>query len=61
MIPGRAETDEQKQEILRRLLEAWRKKPSMRLGQLVYVATAGRDIFSDEDEQLATDIETWTG
>jgi hypothetical protein len=61
MIAGRAETDEQKQEVLRRLLEAWRKKPSMRLGQLVYVATGGRDIFSDEDDQLVTDIEGYAG
>jgi hypothetical protein len=52
VIPGRAETDEQKQETLRRLLEAWREKPAMRLGQLVYVATGGRDIFNDEDEKL---------
>lgn len=60
MIPGRAETDQQKQEVLERLLHAWRRQSAMRLGQLVYVATSGRDIFNDEDEKLAGDIERYT-
>ena len=58
-VPGRAETDEQKQKILDRLLLAWQRQPSMRLGQLIFVATGGRDIFYDEDEALAEDVERY--
>jgi hypothetical protein len=60
VIPGRAESEQQKRETLERLFLAWCRKPSMRLGQLVYVATGGRDIFYDEDEKLAGDIEEYT-
>jgi hypothetical protein len=56
MIPGRAETDQQKQEVLKHLLHAWRQLPTLRLGQLVCAATGGRDIFYDEDEKLAADV-----
>jgi hypothetical protein len=35
MLKGRAETDSQKKEILDKLLEAWKKSPLQRLGQLI--------------------------
>lgn len=37
-VPGRAETDEQKQDIAARLLAAWRRVPDQRLGQMLFNA-----------------------
>jgi hypothetical protein len=42
-IPGRAHTPEQKRELLDRLYVAWLKKPQLRLGRLVFNATARFD------------------
>lgn len=39
-IAGRAETDEQKREVVERLLRIWCKQPHLRLGQLLTNAVA---------------------
>ena len=61
MRQGRAETDEQKEVILRRLGAAWRKAPHLRLGQLIANAFPDRarmtTLFYAEDEELVTEAE----
>jgi hypothetical protein len=60
---GRAETLEDKELLLERLLEAWNEVPSLRLGQLVYCAHAhmpepkSADMFYTEDDELIAAIE----
>jgi len=65
---GRALTPAQKSAIVERILAAWAEVPTLRLGQLVHIATAkwtdyGRDagwrqdIFDIEDDALAAAIE----
>ena len=34
-MEGRAETDAQKYQIIKRVFHSWKKKPSLRLGQLI--------------------------
>lgn len=58
-LSDRALTPEQKKEITDRLLAAWLRTPELRLGQLIFVVTGGRDIFFDEDFSLLEEIETW--
>ena len=58
-LRDRAMTPEQKKEVTDRLLAAWLKTPAMRLGQLIFVVTGGRDIFYDEDYPLVKEIEEW--
>jgi hypothetical protein len=58
-IPGRAGSKADKKDLLSRLLTAWLTYPDMRLGQLIFVATSGRDIFYDEDEPLLREIEEY--
>ena len=57
--PGRAQTPEQKHALLDRLYAAWQQVPELRLGQLVFSATDGQDIFPIEDETLIQTIEEW--
>lgn len=57
-IPGRAHTDEEKREVVERLLAAWKtpKGRHLRLGQLI--ANAGvREPFYVEDAELADLVE----
>lgn len=58
-LSDRALTPEQKKEVTDRLLAAWLRTPELRLGQLIFVVTGGRDIFFDEDFPLITEFETW--
>lgn len=56
----RANTNEQKKEILEHLLEIWVKVPELRLGQLlgnVYHAPSGGDPYYVEDYDLIHEIE----
>lgn len=58
-MKDRAETDKQKQEIVERLLNSWKLQRELRLGQLLYCATGGRDIFNVEDYVLIKEIENF--
>jgi hypothetical protein len=57
--PGRANTDEQKTQLMDRLLDAWKKQPKLRLGQLLVCAAhpPDSDIFNDEDYPLLESVE----
>ena len=57
-IPNRAETDAQKEEVMRRVLEAWKRAPYLRLGQLLYNAAyrIGADVFTIEDDTLTAAV-----
>ena len=56
----RAETPDQKREIVMRLLVAWQSCPQLRLGQLIENAMSpGGNIFYVEDEQLAEQVEVY--
>ena len=45
----RATSDEQKEEVLRRLELVWKQFPAMRLGQLLVNVTGMNDVFYPED------------
>lgn len=55
-LEGRAYTPEEKRAIVERLLALWIEYPSLRLGQLIYIGTGGRDIFSVEDDAFIAEI-----
>lgn len=57
----RAMTDEQKQQLTARLLDAWKNSPKLRLGQLIFCATGGDGdvLFSLEDTALVRLLEQW--
>lgn len=55
---GRAATDPEKRAVAERILEAWRRVPSLRLGQFVTCAYGG-DVFHVEDEDLAERCEVF--
>jgi hypothetical protein len=58
--PTRAITPEQKDEVMRRLLAAWKKHPAQRLGQLLWNANSQSnqpDLFYVEDYDLVTATE----
>jgi hypothetical protein len=62
MVQGRAETDEQKEAIVRRILDVWMQFPELRLGQLLVngLTTTGtfqRSLFYLEDEKLVALLE----
>ena len=44
-------------EVLHRIEELWTKYPDMRLCQLVYCITNGKDIFNIEDEDFIKMLE----
>jgi hypothetical protein len=57
-IRGRALTDEQKREVLDRILAAWRVTPDLRLGQLICNSTAvDLTLYQLEDDDLAAKVE----
>lgn len=56
---GRANTDTEKEQLIRRLLEAWKSTPNQRLSQLIFNATNGRDIFYTEDYDFVKEIESY--
>ncbi len=68
ILQGRAYSDEQKLAIILRVLDAWRKDPHQRLGQLIMNATRNTgsltreplDIFNVEDEDLAAAVERFS-
>jgi hypothetical protein len=59
--PGRAVTDEQKTQLMARLLDAWKLQPKLRLGQLLYCAIGGDgEVLHDyEDFPLIDQVELW--
>lgn len=68
MIPGRAETPEQKRAVVERILAVWERYPLMRLGQLLEnsltvesdrINCKGwfQDYFFTEDEDMARIVE----
>ena len=61
-IKDRAETPEQKADILKRLLECWLKSPSLRLGQMLDAITYLDDqkLFLIEDEAIIVILEEWS-
>jgi hypothetical protein len=61
-VEGRAETDEQKKQVMDRLLDAWKRSPQLRLGQLIYIVTGGNAdevLFNIEDFPLVAVTEEW--
>lgn len=56
MIKNRAETDEQKKEVLNRILIVWQQFPEMRLMQLINNISHG-DFYYKDDFKLADDLE----
>ena len=59
---GRAETPEQKRAVVERILAAWEKSPTLRLGQLIEnaryrVPGPKPDLFNIEDEALVIAVE----
>lgn len=49
---GRAETDKQKRQVIESLLEAWKKAPHLRLGQLINCSFTGIISSADLDSKL---------
>jgi hypothetical protein len=61
-VEGRAQTDEQKKQVMDRLLDAWKRNPKLRLGQLIYCVTGGNAdevLFSIEDFPFIETAEAW--
>jgi hypothetical protein len=59
-IPGRAQTDDEKREVVEKLLAAWQSERGkhLRLGQLI--ANSGiHDVFTVEDSELADLVTTF--
>lgn len=62
---GRAATDVEKRVVIERVLEAWRRVPSLRLGQFVCCALGGipvadfGGVFNAEDETIAERCEVF--
>jgi hypothetical protein len=54
-VKGRAVTDQQKEDILRRLEAVWKQAPALRLGQLI--ANIFRDPYYTEDFTLIRELE----
>lgn len=63
----RAMTDEQKRQVMERILAAWIKSPKQRLGQIIMNAVqvgspawwTSHDLFACEDETIADVIEAF--
>lgn len=55
MLPERAQTDEQKERVITRLLAVWKENPVLRLGQLI--VNAHPLPYYIEDEFLIARIE----
>jgi hypothetical protein len=60
-MSDRAKTDEQKEEVLARILAVWKQYPHERLGQFLFnsysVVTSNVDPFHIEDFQLVRMVE----
>lgn len=60
---GRAHTDEQKRDLVERILRVWQSNPGQRLGQMIFnkvldpVQRAQLDVFYVEDEDLVRLLE----
>jgi hypothetical protein len=54
MSDKRAVTDSEKEEVINKLLEQWKKAPSLRFAQLIdnAVYQSGKDLFYVEDYEL---------
>jgi hypothetical protein len=57
-MEDRAETDDQKRNVMNRLLDVWCRNPELRLNQLISNATK-RDSYNIEDFELLRQIEDW--
>lgn len=55
-LENRALTDKQKEEVVARLLEAWKRLDQLRFGQLLVAANQG-DLFVTEDYILVERVE----
>lgn len=60
-VPGRANTDLEKQEVLDRLANVWMDNPTMRLGQLITNEIRDREIYNIEDFDLLHRLEEFYG
>lgn len=57
---NRANTDQEKEEVVRRVLNAWKSCPDLRLGQFLINATsASTELFYQEDYDLALACEDY--
>ena len=56
-IKNRAETPEQKRQVIERLYAAWLANPDSRLCQLIMNATHPNPVFYIEDMDLVTQVE----
>ena len=57
MVQGRAETDDRKEAIVRRILDVWMQFPELRLGQLLVAVSRPDSLFYMEDEDLVARLE----
>lgn len=57
-LSERAETDSEKEEVMRRILEVWKQVPQLRLTQLI-VNSVGPDPFYIEDKKLVQSVENY--
>lgn len=61
-VPYRANTTEDKQEVMLRLYALWEKYPTMRLGQLIENATGSSNgLYNVEDFILISKMEKFYG
>jgi len=59
-LPNRAYTNEQKQEVMERLLVQWKRIPELRLGQLIVnVVQVSHNLFNEEDFTLCEQVEAF--
>jgi hypothetical protein len=56
---GRAETAEEKAEVLQRLLKLWQENPDLRLGQLIGNFYGDLDLYNAEDFSLLDGLESF--
>ena len=56
-IKDRAQSPQDKEIIINRLLAVWLKNPHLRLGQLLWPSLVNRDYFFDEDFPLIEYLE----
>lgn len=57
--PGRADTNEKKEALVKRLLVAWKSVPDQRLGQFLFNAIDEEDMFFMEDSRLIEVLENY--
>lgn len=59
MLDKRANTPEEKRQVLDELYELWITVPELRLGQLLKNVLIRRSIYYIEDFDLVTEVRTW--